>query len=271
MKFLLFFICIYPCISFSQQNLIHTQVIYDLKFQPDSANATNIQKMEMELLISGNSSHFQRLKDRIRDSVDYQLFKNDPAKFSSKPGRVIIRPVNKFSYVIVKKQKQIEVFDSLFGLGYEGKNIIYNYQENPEDQEWILKEDTCFIHDIKCQKAELFYGGRKWIGWFAPDIPIIDGPYKFTNLPGLIVKIYDEKNQWCFEMKSLKKSKMTHHSYIKPWYTVKNKTKKQLYQDRRLYEDNLPLNLKSHNVDNNILQQLSLSIKNDNNWIELYP
>lgn len=37
------------------------------------------------------------------------------------------------------------------------------------------------------------------------DIPIQDGPYKFSGLPGLILKIKDSENEFIYEMKSITK------------------------------------------------------------------
>jgi GLPGLI family protein len=39
------------------------------------------------------------------------------------------------------------------------------------------------IGDFDCQRAELDYGGRKWIAWFAAEIPFQDVPYVFHGLP----------------------------------------------------------------------------------------
>jgi len=57
------------------------------------------------------------------------------------------------------------------------------------------------ISQIKYQKAIIDYGGRHWVAWFSPDIPIINGPYKFTGLPGLIIRIGDTKDQFSFLIK----------------------------------------------------------------------
>jgi GLPGLI family protein len=56
------------------------------------------------------------------------------------------------------------------------------------------------------QKATLRYGGRDWIAWFCPEIPLSDGPYKFCGLPGLILKVYDNRMHYIFEAISIEEN-----------------------------------------------------------------
>lgn len=41
-----------------------------------------------------------------------------------------------------------------------------------------------------CYRATTHFRGRDYIAWFAPDIPIPHGPWKFGGLPGLIFRVY---------------------------------------------------------------------------------
>lgn len=70
--------------------------------------------------------------------------------------------------------------------------------------QWKLHPEYISILNYKAQKATTDFGGRKWIAWFAKDIPFQDGPYKFKGLPGLIVKIEDETKSHQFELKGIK-------------------------------------------------------------------
>lgn len=56
------------------------------------------------------------------------------------------------------------------------------------------------IGEYKVQKAETDFGGRKWTAWFTTDLPYQDGPYKFGGLPGLIVKVEDDKGEYSFDL-----------------------------------------------------------------------
>jgi len=56
---------------------------------------------------------------------------------------------------------------------------------------WEISSDTATVLNYVCQKAKLHFRGRDYEAWFAPDIPINDGPWKFMGLPGLILKVND--------------------------------------------------------------------------------
>ncbi|MBC8986350.1 GLPGLI family protein [Pedobacter sp. N36a] len=59
-----------------------------------------------------------------------------------------------------------------------------------------------------CQKASLSFRGRDYIAWFTTDVPVNDGPWKFSGLPGLIVKIEDTKALFSFQLVGLKQLSM---------------------------------------------------------------
>lgn len=65
--------------------------------------------------------------------------------------------------------------------------------------EWEISSDTASFLDYQCQKATLKFRGRDYEAWFAPQIPVNDGPWKFFGLPGLILKVKDTESQFDFE------------------------------------------------------------------------
>ncbi|MCT2563917.1 GLPGLI family protein [Chryseobacterium herbae] len=78
-----------------------------------------------------------------------------------------------------------------------------------EDINWKVLPETMMIADMNCQKAVLEYGGRNWEAWFTVRIPIQEGPYVFYGLPGLIVKISDEKKNYSFSLVESHKSEQS--------------------------------------------------------------
>jgi len=74
---------------------------------------------------------------------------------------------------------------------------------------WKLTSETKTIENIKCQKAEVGYGGRYWIAWFSEEINIPDGPYIFKGLPGLIIQIYDKDESYMFKLSKIGKKANT--------------------------------------------------------------
>jgi len=77
-------------------------------------------------------------------------------------------------------------------------------------------EDTLTVAGYLCQKATCRFRGRNYTAWFAMDIPIQNGPWKFGGLPGLILKAYDSDKLYVFECVKIENFKKkypikTHH------------------------------------------------------------
>jgi len=67
--------------------------------------------------------------------------------------------------------------------------------EKKTEINWTITEDIRMIKTYKCIKATTHFRGRDYTAWFTTDIAIIDAPWKFYGLPGLVMDIYDTKNQ----------------------------------------------------------------------------
>lgn len=77
---------------------------------------------------------------------------------------------------------------------------FFIYEEDLSAFQWELLDKDSLINGYTVQKALLHYGGRLWFAWYTLEIPVADGPYKFRGLPGLIIKIHDEKEHYVFEL-----------------------------------------------------------------------
>lgn len=74
------------------------------------------------------------------------------------------------------------------------------YREPLDEMKWEIVEDsTKIILDYECVMATTDYHGRPWKAWFTPEIPLHDGPWKFRNLPGLILKAETPDGAFSFE------------------------------------------------------------------------
>jgi GLPGLI family protein len=94
---------------------------------------------------------------------------------------------------------------------YMPKNISHScYTEDIPVQEWTLCEETDTIAGYLCQKAICQFRGRTFVAWFTPDIPINNGPWKFGNLPGLILKVYDMDKLYTFECNKIENFKQAY-------------------------------------------------------------
>ncbi|RXM67029.1 hypothetical protein BOQ60_03625 [Chryseobacterium sp. CH1] len=110
-------------------------------------------------------------------------------------------PKTQFYYIIIQSNENIQYFESV-------SMSLLMYKE-PVIKNWKLIDETKIINTITCKKAEVYFKGRNWIAWYSPEIPLPYGPYKFSGLPGLIVKIADDKEEYDFELvKSIPASKL---------------------------------------------------------------
>ncbi|WP_261509791.1 GLPGLI family protein [Chryseobacterium paludis] len=110
-------------------------------------------------------------------------------------------PKTKFPYTIIQTNKNIQYFEKV-GMA------LLSYKESTINN-WNLINESKIINSFNCKKAEVSYKGRNWIAWYSTDIPLTYGPYKFTGLPGLIIKISDQNGDYDFELvKSVSSGKL---------------------------------------------------------------
>lgn len=82
---------------------------------------------------------------------------------------------------------------------------------------WKLTDEHAAFGKWKTQKATADYKGRSWEAWFTQELPFQDGPYKFSGLPGLIVKLSDTGHEHNFELIEVKKlPKISFEPYKNP-------------------------------------------------------
>jgi len=112
------------------------------------------------------------------------------------------------------------------------------YTENMPVQNWKISNDTLTVAGYLCQKATCTFRGRNYTAWFAMDIPIQNGPWKFGGLPGLILKVYDNDKLYVFECtrieKLIKKYSITifdSKNYVKTDRLKLNELIKRMYED----------------------------------------
>lgn len=79
----------------------------------------------------------------------------------------------------------------------------YRIEEELPQIKWQLLEENKSIEGIRVRKARGRFRGRNYTAWFAPDIPLHNGPWKLGGLPGLILEAYDDDRLVVFLFRSL--------------------------------------------------------------------
>ena len=79
----------------------------------------------------------------------------------------------------------------------DSENLYYT--ENLPLFNWQIEDEVAEVCGYECLKATCHWRGRDFTAWFTPDIPVEYGPWKFGGLPGLIMKVADDKGIYTFE------------------------------------------------------------------------
>jgi len=174
--------------AFAQTN----RFVYQVTMKPDASNKTDVKTENAYLDISAEKSMFYSENRIKRDSVMKANFQSGGARGFNRDQMESLRSNINYSIEKDKKNQKILYKDRL------GRDI-YSYEED-RPLDWKILSETTKIGEYKVQKAETDFGGRKWTAWFTTDLPYQDGPYKFTGLPGLVVKAEDSEGDYSFDL-----------------------------------------------------------------------
>ena len=191
--FILFYSVLLYAQSYKQENL-RGEFTYQLKAKYDTRTDNRHEEL-FSLQIGDNRAFFASTISLKGDSVmeNSRTKVNNPdgsITLSYKEGTVI--PKTNLSFTIIQSNENVQYFRSV------GMSLL-TYKE-PVIKNWKLEDDSQVINTIHCKKAKVTFKGRNWIAWYTPVIPLPYGPYKFSGLPGLIVKITDETGDYDFEL-----------------------------------------------------------------------
>ena len=201
MRYLLFFIIYLFGVNINAQDYSY-KATYQLEYQEDSTDLNSIKSETVVLYLGEGVSRYSSLGKAVEDSLTATL---DPSNKSMAEFYRIrsLTPDTDFHYKIFKNYNDNELI--LAEKVFKDK-LKYKQTLNPID--WEIQSETKEILGYKVQKASGSFAGRNYEAWFAPELPFLDGPYKFGGLPGLILEISDTKNHYRFsimEFQELKK------------------------------------------------------------------
>lgn len=119
-----------------------------------------------------------------------------------KPGMYLVSNSN-------GKQKYEFYSESDYEKKYVFKNFLTDSSFFQSEVNFIMKKSEAYIdslhpfvwaisNEVKkmgnriCRKATMQFRGRNYTAWFDEKIKLINGPWKYGGLPGLIMEIYDD-------------------------------------------------------------------------------
>lgn len=165
-------------------------VVYDLTFVDDARNPERTETERMELLAGGRFACFRSWRGFAADSLQWlQSRKIEPdmeleGKFT--------QPYCIYTDLAARTLRVVE------RLPHKSTGEILYEEEQPQF-DWQIGERIDTVAGYPCRTATTRYGGRDWTVWFTEEIPLGVGPYKFSGLPGLILKAADSQGHFTFE------------------------------------------------------------------------
>lgn len=195
-KTIAFFVLLFAAVSYGQT----TRFVYETLVNPDSVNLVSMKSERTFLDVKGARSLFISENKLKRDSLFMSVRseakengKKEEKDFSKMEGRKHFEPTF-FEYFITKTipDQKVYYYEKAFG------KQIYYQEDRPV--KWEVTNMMEKQNGYSAQKAVAEFGGRIWTAWFTKEIPLHDGPYKFSGLPGLIVKLEDDKGDYKFDL-----------------------------------------------------------------------
>jgi GLPGLI family protein len=195
-KSALFFLFLFN-FCFSQTH----RFIYELNKKTDSTQ-DHYKKENVVLDITGNEVQYYESYAMVMDSI------NNRSPFCCS-----------FSYNSIARLKRKLASDTNNNYYFLDEDY-YVFQSN-DPIVWKLDPETKTQGEWKLQKATAIFGGRTWEAWFTNDIPFPEGPYKFKGLPGLVIEIWDSKNNFHFELAKIEIPKNPNTNIVETLFSKK--------------------------------------------------
>lgn len=210
--------------AFAQVN----RFVYQVTMKPDASDKNDVKTENAYLDISPEKSVFYSENRIKRDSIIQATMQSGGARGFNRDQMENLRSI--INYSIEKdKKNQKTIFKDRIG------RDVYTYEED-RPLNWKILPETTKIGEYKVQKAEADFGGRKWTAWFTTDLPYQDGPYKFGGLPGLVVKVEDDKGEYSFDL--MKNYKIADFPTLNQFgNTIKVKRGDYVKQQKKYMED----------------------------------
>ncbi|MDR2064912.1 MAG: GLPGLI family protein [Prevotellaceae bacterium] len=202
MKRLFILTLIFICIDFNinAQAIIDTmqlKCLYEHYYQYSTSKSTQTLIDTMRLEIGQKICKFYSCNYGLFDSTVTVTGDIMRIVYKSKPNK------SRNSYTVYVNYPENK---TTFNGNAIGTVKYFEYIEDFEIPKWTIQKETQKILSHPCRKATCRFRGRDYTAWYALDIPISRGPYKFAGLPGLILKIADTENLYSFECIAIENS-----------------------------------------------------------------
>ncbi len=156
-----------------EQQLVRYQVRYNHLFD----RGTDIKQYDASLFLQGEKSLFtMKRNDKIQAAYQSNYFDASPDSL----------------FTVYKDFESNSLLFDFFHM-HQGNTF---YADTLHPMEWKLESEEKTVGGIPCKRATVRFKGRDYVAWYAPSIPISNGPWKLGGLPGLILEASDVRGEW---------------------------------------------------------------------------
>jgi GLPGLI family protein len=196
-KIIFFLFLSFPCLS---QNTIFKGIVQYNQMESISLGKNGKAERLSTLIFNKNTSSYTTEKDSLDNiSLNKDMHASVTVNKDENGGRV-----NLGGLIGSREGKQVYtdiIKDSVWSSSRAGS--YYYTAESKTKINWLLLNETKKISSFECKSATCTFRGRKYLAWYAPDLPLPFGPWKLQGLPGLILEAYDENEEIYYHFKSV--------------------------------------------------------------------
>ena len=265
----------FPTLGFSQfenaETIDKAQILvtYMLDFRQDSTNLDDKRSEEMLLFIGNNTSLFMSYNQVLRDTVVAEVMRAEQRGVDRQTLvnqlTASIGPLTRFRFRIYKFFAENRLMFQQYIMPH-----FYTYEEPLQFLTWqIVPGEEKVIQNYRVQKATTTFGGRNWEAWFAPEVPISDGPYKFNGLPGLIIKIGDTRGHYVFTLTSFEKLSSPRPIELIPRSNEVKTTRKNFLRAAENFRNDILIHARDAQLAPETQRRAAENMRRRNNPIEL--
>ncbi len=221
------FVLLFTISISAQNNKSDMEVVYKMKFTPDSLKRENsIFVDQLVLLFNNNSSIYFSQEAKI-----YYDYLNKGIS-TMQNGKISLGTLPPFPRSRASVYKNGDMITATLPVG----KYFYSFEE--PKLEWTLLNDKSKINGIECSLAKTVTDtGDTFFAWYTMHYPFSEGPFRFKGLPGLILKVYNQNNTIEIEAVGIKQSV----AVIEPFFnsgSIKIKNKSIFLKTRDEYNEN---------------------------------